>query len=47
MAVFFGLMQGSLTRRWGWVELPKASEKVDDAGKSQTTELLVDDGKAL
>ena len=22
MAVFFGLMHGSLTRRWGWVELP-------------------------
>lgn len=24
MAVFFGLMHGSLTRRWGWVQLPKA-----------------------
>ena len=24
MAVFFGLMQGALTRRWGWVELPKS-----------------------
>ncbi|RSH85639.1 Subunit of the glycosylphosphatidylinositol transamidase complex-like protein [Saitozyma podzolica] len=23
MAVFFGLMQGALTRKWGWVELPK------------------------
>jgi phosphatidylinositol glycan class T len=23
MAVFFGLMQGSLTRRWGWVEIPE------------------------
>ena len=23
MAVFFGLMQGALTRRWGWVEVPK------------------------
>lgn len=22
MAVFFGLMHGSLTRKWGWVELP-------------------------
>jgi phosphatidylinositol glycan class T len=24
MAVFFGLMHGHLTRRWGWVQLPKA-----------------------
>jgi phosphatidylinositol glycan class T len=23
MAVFFGLMHGSLTRRWGWVQIPK------------------------
>jgi phosphatidylinositol glycan class T len=23
MAVFFGLMHGALTRRWGWVELAK------------------------
>lgn len=22
MAVFFGLMHGSLTRRWGWIQLP-------------------------
>ena len=30
MAVFFGLMQGTLTRQWGWVELPKDDR---DAGK--------------
>jgi phosphatidylinositol glycan class T len=24
MAVFFGLMHGHLTRRWGWVQLPTA-----------------------
>lgn len=27
MAVFFGLMQGALTRKWGWVELPKEQGK--------------------
>nr|ODN91950.1 phosphatidylinositol glycan, class T [Cryptococcus depauperatus CBS 7841] len=27
MAVFFGLMQGALTRRWGWVELPVGKDK--------------------
>ncbi|WVQ81825.1 hypothetical protein IAT38_003952 [Cryptococcus sp. DSM 104549] len=26
MAVFFGLMQGALTRRWGWVEVPGAGK---------------------
>ncbi|WWC71298.1 uncharacterized protein I206_105252 [Kwoniella pini CBS 10737] len=37
MAVFFGLMQGALTRKWGWVELPSVAEKVvkaDDGKKS-------------
>lgn len=29
MAVFFGLMQGSLTRRWGWVQVPE-SEAVSE-----------------
>lgn len=29
MAVFFGLMHGSLTRRWGWVELPSANPKLN------------------
>ena len=32
MAVFFGLMHGHLTRRWGWVQLPKAPAVVG-AGK--------------
>jgi hypothetical protein len=27
MAVFFGLMHGALTRRWGWVELPQGDSK--------------------
>lgn len=27
MAVFFGLMHGSLTRRWGWVELPEKTTR--------------------
>lgn len=27
MAVFFGLMQGGLTRRWGWVKLGKEGGK--------------------
>jgi phosphatidylinositol glycan class T len=26
MAVFFGLMQGALTRRWGWVEVGPGKE---------------------
>lgn len=29
MAVFFGLMHGSLTRRWGWVELPEETVKAE------------------
>ncbi|WWC63591.1 uncharacterized protein I303_106196 [Kwoniella dejecticola CBS 10117] len=27
MAVFFGLMQGALTRKWGWVEIAPAGKK--------------------
>ncbi|KGB76328.2 phosphatidylinositol glycan class T [Cryptococcus deuterogattii R265] len=27
MAVFFGLMHGGLTRRWGWVEVPEEPEE--------------------
>lgn len=27
MAVFFGLMHGGLTRRWGWVEVPEDPEE--------------------
>jgi phosphatidylinositol glycan class T len=34
MAVFFGLMHGHLTRRWGWVQLPKAASVVG-AGKKE------------
>lgn len=26
MAVFFGLMHGSLTRKWGWVEVPATAK---------------------
>ena len=37
MAVFFGLMQGGLTRRWGWVRVGRVSsgetEISDTAGK--------------
>jgi phosphatidylinositol glycan class T len=33
MAVFFGLMHGSLTRRWGWVQLPKVAPIDDIASK--------------
>jgi len=33
MAVFFGLMQGNLTRRWGWIEVEK-DEK--EKGKEKT-----------
>jgi phosphatidylinositol glycan class T len=28
MAVFFGMMHGSLTRRWGWIQLPKTAAVV-------------------
>lgn len=34
MAVFFGLMHGHLTRRWGWIQLPKAPAVVE-AGKKE------------
>jgi phosphatidylinositol glycan class T len=35
MAVFFGLIQGGLTRRWGWVEVKKAegNVKITNQGK--------------
>lgn len=35
MAVFFGMMHGSLTRRWGWVQLPKASGTAVVGGKRE------------
>lgn len=35
MAVFFGMMHGSLTRRWGWVQLPKAVGKAAAEGKME------------
>lgn len=27
MAVFFGLMHGGLTRRWGWIEVPEEPQE--------------------
>jgi phosphatidylinositol glycan class T len=35
MAVFFGLMHGSLTRRWGWVELPDAKGESGELRKKE------------
>lgn len=35
MAVFFGMMHGSLTRRWGWVQLPKAAGTAVAGGKRE------------
>lgn len=35
MAVFFGLMHGSLTRSWGWVELPEMKAEPGVLGKKE------------
>ncbi|WWD19310.1 hypothetical protein CI109_103768 [Kwoniella shandongensis] len=37
MAVFFGLMQGGLTRRWGWVEVPKEDGTESGNGLTKDT----------
>ena len=39
MAVFFGLMHGALTRRWGWVELPDDSLR-PSPGRGETADVL-------
>jgi len=41
MAVFFGLMHGALTRRWGWVELPdgeRPSQRKVDIDRDVTSD---------
>lgn len=36
MAIFFGLMQGTLTRRWGFVQVPGSGKAVSTAYAGQS-----------
>jgi len=38
MAVFFGLMHGSLTRKWGWVEVPGNKPEAEASAEGTKTE---------
>ncbi|WWC90428.1 uncharacterized protein L201_005363 [Kwoniella dendrophila CBS 6074] len=40
MAVFFGLMQGVLTRKWGWVEVSQKSDKTSSIVQKEQKQIV-------